>query len=165
MYASNISNQKYWGKYSFLSLIDFELKDKNKEFILNNVSNKLFEILDKVKAMTVHVNKWTSNLIPDNYIKPMSLYDLKSGVVSKNKLNEIKKYEEVLNIFFTQAYADIKKVKYVIEEKEEKLKYRLYFGKVIGGNLREVPIELESEGTRKIVEEFFVLPNTVAKML
>ena len=153
--------EKYWGKYSFLSLIDFELKDKNKEFILNNVSNKLFEILDKVKAMTVHVNKWTSNLIPDNYIKPMSLYDLKSGVVSKNKLNEIKKYEEVLNIFFTQAYADIKKVKYVIEEKEEKLKYRLYFGKVIGGNLREVPIELESEGTRKIVEEFDTLIGAI----
>ncbi len=30
------------------------------------------------------------------------------GVISKNKIDEIKKYENVLNIFFTQAYADIK---------------------------------------------------------
>ena len=146
--------EKYWGKYSFLSLIDFELKDKNKEYITNNISDRLFDIINKLKLMTVHVNKWVSNLIPDNYMKQMALYDLKSGVVSKDKLDEIKKYEEVLNIFFTQAYADIKSVKYVIEEKEDKIKYRLFFNKIIGGNLKSIPIELESEGTRKIVEEF-----------
>ena len=49
---------KYWGKYSFLSLIDFELKDKNKEYITNNISDRLFDIINKLTLMTVHVNKW-----------------------------------------------------------------------------------------------------------
>ena len=153
--------EKYWGKYSFLSLIDFELKDKNKEYITNNISDKLFDIINKLTLMTVHVNKWVSNLIPDNYTKQVELYDLKSGVVSKDKLDEIKKYEEVLNIFFTQAYSDIKSVKYVIDEKEDQIKYRLFFNKIIGGNLKSIPIELESEGTRRIVEEFDTLIGAI----
>ena len=72
--------------------------------------------------MTIHVNKWYLNFMPDNYMKQNVLADLKSGVISKNKIDEIKKYENVLNIFFTQAYADIKSVKYVIEEKDDKIK-------------------------------------------
>jgi len=153
--------EKYWGKYSFLSLIAFEVKDKNKEFISNSISYRVFDIINKFIFMTVHVKKWISNLIPDNFLRFDELYDLKRGVISKDKLNEIKKYEEVLNIFFTQAYADIKSVKYVIEEKEDKIKYRLYFCKVIGGKLKEIPIELESAGTRSIVEEFNTLIGAI----
>lgn len=153
--------EKYWGKYSFLSLITFEMKDKNEEFIVNNISFKLFEIINKLISMTVHVNKWFLKFIPDNYIRKLALLDLKEGIVSKNRIDQIKKYEEVLNIFFTQAYADIKSVKYIIEEKEDKIKYRLYFNKIIGGDLKSIPIQLESEGTKRIVEEFDTLIGAI----
>ena len=66
----------------------------------------------------------------------------------------IVKNEEILNIFFTQAYADIKNVEYKIEERDDKIKYRLYFNKQIGGELKSIPVEIESEGTRRIIEEF-----------
>ena len=153
--------EKYWGKYSFLSLITFEMKDKNEEFIVNNISFKLFEIINKFISMTVHVNKWFLKFIPDNYIRKLALLDLKEGIVSKDRIDQIKKYEEVLNIFFTQAYADIKSVKYIIEEKEDKIKYRLYFNKIIGGDLKSIPIQLESEGTKRIVEEFDTLIGAI----
>ena len=153
--------EKYWGKYSFLSLITFEMKDKNEEFIVNNISFKLFEIINKLTSMTVHVNKWFLKFIPDNYIRKLALLDLKEGIVSKDRIDQIKKYEEVLNIFFTQAYADIKSVKYIIEEKEDKIKYRLYFNKIIGGDLKSIPIQLESEGTKRIVEEFDTLIGAI----
>lgn len=153
--------EKYWGKYSFLSLLLFEGKEKNKEYINNNISIKLIEIINKVLGMTIHVNKWYLKFMPDNYMKQNILVDLKSGVVSKNKINEIKKYENVLNIFFTQAYADIKSVKYSIEEKDDKIRYKLYFNKMIGGNLKSIPIELESEGTKKIIEEFDTLIGAI----
>ena len=146
--------EKYWGKYSFLSLLVFEEKEKNKEYVNNNISTKLFEITNKLMTMTIHVNKWYLKFMPDNYMKKTVLADLKSGTISKNKINEIEKYENILNIFFSQAYADIKSVKYVIEEKDDKIKYKLYFNKVIGGNLKAIPIEFESEGTKKIIEEF-----------
>lgn len=153
--------EKYWGKYSFLSLITFEMKDKNEEFIVNNISFKLFEIINKLTSMNVHVNKWFLKFVPDNYIRKLALLDLKEGIVSKDRIDQIKKYEEVLNIFFTQAYADIKSVKYTIEEKEDKIKYRLYFNKIIGGDLKSIPIELESEGTKRIVEEFDTLIGAI----
>lgn len=146
--------EKYWGKYSFLSLLVFEEKEKNKEYVNNNISTKLFEITNKLMTMTIHVNKWYLKFKPDNYMKKTVLADLKSGTIQKNKINEIKKYENILNIFFSQAYADIKSVKYVIKEDDEKIKYKLYFNKMIGGNLKSIPIEFESEGTKKIIEEF-----------
>ena len=153
--------EKYWGKYSFLSLLTFESKDKNEEYVNNNISSKMFDIIDKLVSMTIHVNKWFLKFVPDNYMKNTVLADLKSGIISKEKINEIKKYENVLNIFFTQAYADIKSVKYAIEEKDEKIKYKLYFNKMIGGNLKSIPIELESEGTKKIIEEFDTLIGAI----
>ena len=153
--------EKYWGKYSFLSLLTFESKDKNEEYVNNNISSKMFDIIDKLISMTIHVNKWFLKFVPDNYMKKTVLADLKSGIVSKDKIKEIKKYENVLNIFFTQAYADIKSVKYMIEEKEEKIKYKLYFNKMIGGSLKSIPIELESEGTKKIIEEFDTLIGAI----
>lgn len=153
--------EKYWGKYSFLSLLVFEEKEKNKEYVKNNISKKILEIINKILSMTIHVNKWYLNFMPDNYMKQNILADLKSGVISKNKIDEIKKYENVLNIFFTQAYADIKSVNYVIEEKDDKIRYKLYFNKMIGGNLKSIPIELESEGTKKIIEEFDTLIGAI----
>ena len=153
--------EKYWGKYSFLSLLVFEEKEKNKEYVKNNISQKILEIINKILSMTIHVNKWYLNFMPDNYMKQNVLADLKSGMISKNKIDEIKKYENVLNIFFTQAYADIKSVKYVIEEKDDKIRYKLFFNKMIGGTLKSIPIELESEGTKKIIEEFDTLIGAI----
>ena len=148
---------KYWGKYSFLSLLTFELSEKNKEYILNNINSKIFDIINKILSMTVHVNKWYLKLIPDNIFKQSNLQDLKSGTIKKDNIFELKKYENILNIFFTQSYADIKSVTYKIEEKNDILKYKLYFKKMIGGKLKTIPIELESDGTKRIVEQFDTL--------
>ena len=152
---------KYWGRYSFLSLLLFESTDKNKEYIKNNISSKIFDVINKLILMTIHVNNWFSRMVPDNILNKRYLIDLKSGTVDKNKIEEIKKYENVLNIFFTQAYADIKNVKYIIEDLGEEIKYKLYFSKMIGGVLRDIPVDLESEGTRRIVDKFDTLIGAI----
>ncbi|MBR0427746.1 MAG: AAA family ATPase [Clostridia bacterium] len=145
---------KYWGKYSFLSLLFYETAEKNQDYVITNTSQKIFNIIDKFLSMTIHVHMWDFKLMPDNIMKQSKLIDLKSGNIRKDKVNIIKKYEEVLNIFFTQAYADIKSVEYKIEDNDEKVYYELYFNKMIGGKLKSISIDLESEGTRKIVDEF-----------
>ena len=152
---------KYWGKYSFLSLLLFESTDKNKEYIKNNISSKIFDFINKLILMTIHVNNCFSRMGPDNILNKRYMIDLKSGTVDKNKIEEIKKYENVLNIFFTQAYADIKNVKYIIEDLGEEIKYKLYFSKMIGGVLRDIPVDLESEGTRRIVDKFDTLIGAI----
>ena len=104
--------------------------------------------------MTIHVDKPTLKIVPDNFAKIRKLNNIQEGTVKKEKIHEIEKYENVLNIFFTQAYADIKEVKYKIEEKEDKLYYELYFNKMIGGKIRSISYKLESDGTRRILEQF-----------
>lgn len=145
---------KYWGKYTFLSLLSFEAIEKNKDYIDNNISKNIMEVIDKIWSMTVHVDKGALKIIPDGFIKVRKLNNIQKGIVKKDKLPEIKKYENVLNIFFTQAYADIKEVKYKINEKEDRIHYELYFYKMIGGQIKSIPSKLESDGTRRILSQF-----------
>lgn len=145
---------KYWGKYTFLSLLSFETIEKNKDYIDNNISKNIIEVIDRVWLMTVHVDKGALKIIPDGFVKVRKLNNIQKGIVKKDKLPEIKKYENVLNIFFTQAYADIKEVKYEINEKEDRIHYELYFNKMIGGQIKSIPSRLESDGTRRILNQF-----------
>lgn len=145
---------KYWGKYTFLSLLSFETIEKNKDYIDNNISKNIMEVIDKIWSMTVHVDKGAFKIITDGFVKVRKLNNIQKGIVKKDKLPEIKKYENVLNIFFTQAYADIKEVKYKINEKEDRIHYELYFNKMIGGQIKSIPSILESDGTRRILNQF-----------
>lgn len=145
---------KYWGKYTFLSLLSFETIEKNKDYIDNNISKNIIEVIDRIWLMTVHVDKGALKIIPDGFVKVRKLNNIQKGIVKKDKLSEIKKYENVLNIFFTQAYAGIKEVKYEINEKEDRIHYELYFNKMIGGQIKSIPSRLESDGTRRILNQF-----------
>ena len=145
---------KYWGKYTFLSLLSFETIEKNKDYIDNNISKNIIEVIDRIWLMTVHVDKGALKIIPDGFVKVRKLNNIQKGIVKKDKLSDIKKYENVLNIFFTQAYADIKEVKYEINEKEDRIHYELYFNKMIGGQIKSIPSRLESDGTRRILNQF-----------
>ena len=145
---------KYWGKYTFLSLLSFETIEKNKEYIDNNISKNIIEVINEIWLMTVHVDKGALRIMPDGFVRVRKLNNIQKGIVKKDKLSEIKKYENVLNIFFTQAYADIKEVKYEINEKEDIIHYELYFNKMIGGQIKSIPSRLESDGTRRILNQF-----------
>lgn len=145
---------KYWGKYTFLSLLSFETIEKNKEYIDNNISKNIIEVINEIWLMTVHVDKGALRIMPDGFVRVRKLNNIQKGIVKKDKLSEIKKYENVLNIFFTQAYADIKEVKYEINEKEDRIHYELYFYKMIGGQIKSIPSRLESDGTRRILNQF-----------
>ncbi len=148
---------KYWGKYSFLSLLSFERVEKNKEYIYNNITKNIWDIINFIWLMTVRVKNRALKIVPDQIIKARDLNNIQAGRVKKEKLSEIKKYENVLNIFFTQAYADIKEVKYKINEKEDMIQYELYFYKMIGGQLKAIPSNLESDGTKRILDEFNII--------
>ena len=148
---------KYWGKYSFLSLLSFEMVEKNKEYIDNNISKNITDVIDEIWEMTVHVDKGISKIMAASLEKVKKLDNIQRGFIEKNQLNELNKYENVLNIFFTQAYADIKEVKYNITEKEDKIYYELYFNKMIGGKIKSIPSKMESEGTRRILNQFDTL--------
>ncbi len=151
------SIDKYWGRYSFLSLLQFETTEKNKEYINKNISKNILQIIEYILSMTVNVDKVLSVTMRNNVIKRRKLNYVQSGYINKDKLEDLKKYKNILNIFFTQAYADIKEVKYRIKEVEDQIRYRLCFDKMIGGQIRQIPYNLESEGTRRVLNQFNTL--------
>ena len=147
--------EKYWGKYSFISLLENEKSEKNKEYVQKNISKNIFEVIDEISTMTVHVDRGTLGIVDRDYSNRNRVYNIQRGFIIKEEINEIIKYENILNIFFTQAYADIKAVKYKITERENgRVRYELYFDKMIGGEVKSIPARLESEGTRRILEQF-----------
>lgn len=148
---------KYWGKYSFLSLLSLEMLEKNKEYVNSKISKNIFDVIDQILLMTVHVDDPITGMISKDTTRDRKLSSIKSGMVEKGKLNEIKKYENVLNIFFTQAYSDIKEVKYIITEKEDEINYELYFNKMIGGKIKSISYIHESQGTKRILNQFDTL--------
>lgn len=148
---------KYWGKYSFLSLLSFETLEKNKEYIENNIAKNILDVINQIWYMTVHVDMGTLKILPDNFVKVKKLNNIQSGVIKKEELSELQKYENVLNIFFTQGYADIKEVKYVLTLRENKIFYELYFHKMIGGKVKTIPAKIESDGTKRILKQFDTL--------
>ena len=80
---------KYWGKYSFLSLLSFEMVEKNKEYIDTNISKNIIEIIDKIWKMTVHVDKGISKIMPNIFKKVQKLDNIQKGYIEKNKFNEL----------------------------------------------------------------------------
>lgn len=151
--------EKYWGKHSFLSLLCFELIEKNARYIESSISSNLFDVIDNIMSI-VDIRRDTDgiNMFPDKFALKNKSRNIQFGTVKRSEINEIKKYEDILNIFFTQAYADIKSIKYAIEEiGEDKVHYELFFNKMIGGKVKSISSSLESNGTKRILGQFSTL--------
>ena len=112
---------KYWGRYSFLSLLSFEMLEKNHEYISNNISQNITKVISKIWDMTVIVDKGISKIMNANQERTKKLNNIQNGTIEREQLDKLNKYQNVLNIFFTQAYADIKNVRYITTESEDKI--------------------------------------------
>lgn len=149
------SIEQYWGKYTFLSLLMAEKRDKNRKYIENNIASNIFEVTKMFLSMIVQESERKIQSGQPN--RKATLRNIQRGEIREDKLSEIRKYETILNIFFTQAYADIKQVKYLTRRDEGRVSYRLYFEKMIGGKLKSIPSTSESEGTQRILRQFNTL--------
>jgi len=146
--------RKYWGKYTFLSILTLENVEKNIEYVKENVGQELYDAMDYMISTIVQVKESKNNMFPYVNFKENNLLNLERVVINPKKEDILKKYEEVLRIFFTEAYSDIKDVVYLVKKENEETSYELNFKKVIGGKLRTIPVSAESSGTRRIVQQF-----------
>lgn len=151
--------EKYWGRYSFLSILNNEMYDKNFNYLLDSINKNFFEIIGMIKNMSVFIDKYQiSPVLIDYASSQMDLANLKKGTIrKKDKKEKLLKYEQALKMFFTQSYSDVKDVKYEFIEKENYTEYKLYFYKKIGSRVIKIPIDEESSGTIKLIEHFRTL--------
>lgn len=144
---------KYWGKHTFLSILNKERNEKNEQYINDNYLLYVFDILNMLSELTVHYKK-TSNFGSEVRAgKPNNILDnLKEGKVKIEDKSVLDRSERILNDFFTQAYADIKDVFYERQFEEKEILYKLYVKKMIGGKIRTIEFKNESAGTQHIFD-------------
>ena len=130
---------KFWGKHSFLSILLFEQQDKTQEYISKNVNKNIFNVIDYFKSITIDCNLERYN----GFI---------NGKINKKDEYKLDYLEIYLDLYFTDLYSDIKSVffkKNTINDLE--IEYNLFLKKSIYGNIIDIDFQLESTGTKKVL--------------
>lgn len=150
--------QMYWGKHSFLSLILEEQKDKNKKFIIENISENLLKVISCFMCVFILCKSSRTQsigIISGSNIRIRDFENVEIDVSDKKKAKQLKVIESIIKNFFTQAYADIIDVYYEREFSPDNSKktdtYTLFVKKIIAGKPRVIPFSLESAGTQSVL--------------
>ncbi len=144
---------KYWGKHTFLSILNKERNEKNKQYIDDNYLKYVFDILNMLQEITIHYKKTSYSGSEVRAGKPNNiLHSLDVGKVQTKFEPILNRSERILKDFFTQAYADIKDIFYERMYEEKEISYKLCVKKMIGGKIRTIDFKNESAGTQHILE-------------
>ena len=144
-----------------MSLICNEYIDKNETYIISRVKPILKSFIEQILSMSISVRNNKFQLFNASIGNADRIEMLGKGNIELSQKEKLLKYEKLLKSFFIQAYADIKDVKYILEEKNEKYNYELYFSKMIGEKCRDIPISLESTGTRNLLKHIYNLIDAI----
>lgn len=162
-YRGELQNniKKYWGKHTFMAILFNELNSKNERYFADNLGENLLKVMawfDSISYLCKHPKGETGK-----FRSPVKEFvSLESGTVERKEDSNLKVVENILNTFFTQLYSDIKKAFYKFKPSDEGFSYSLYFSKLIDGKNIEIPVSLESTGTRKLLHVFPILFSAVA---
>lgn len=143
--------QKFWGKHSFLAITYDLAKKMNSEYINENISESFFDFHNMIKETSITLKEADGGMIVTSSKKISFISDLEKGDISIDNEWVLSNTERIINDFFTQTYADIRKVCFETEKTETRLKYHLVFYKNINKQIRKIPVEQESSGTRQIL--------------
>lgn len=150
---------QYWGKHTFLSILNREVASYNKDFVEKNYNPNLLKWLEWSQSLSVRTNSASLARIeiPISFMK-----DLERGDISNREDEELLLCERMLRSFYTGLYSDVKDVYYEFIAHEDGFRYQLYFDKNIDGRILKIPFGLESTGTKKLLEIFPSLLSCVA---
>lgn len=143
---------KFWGKHSFLAIINHDISDKAQDYYKDKISDNFIRVLHFLKRVSCDIkvgNKQEIGMlgIPENYLE-----DYDKGTIAIADEEKLNKTENMLNLFFTTTYKDIESVYYNKDKIGDKIKYRLIIRKKIFGEIRDIDFELESTGTQSVIQ-------------
>ena len=140
---------KFWGKHTFMSILFYERKTKNTEYIDTRIKNNIFKVLEWLYDSSVLCQGSIGHSGRVAIAFPF-LQHLEKGKINPRNLKDLKVFEKALNTFFTSLYSDIKNVYYKIDSYQ----YELTFKKQISDKIMDIPVSLESTGTKKLLTIF-----------
>ena len=154
--------EKFWGKHSLLSILLNEIEDKANGYVQKQLNNNILKVLSFFSEFCCRVKVGNRIEKGRTGVKHKILRELEEGEIKKSNENELVKAEELLNEFFTRLYSDVKEVYYKKEYIGEKLKYKLYFKKMIYGEVIDINFRLESTGTQQLLSLMPFILSAVA---
>ncbi len=144
---------QYWGNHSFLSIMQDQYDQNNREFMAAAVGTGLKEVLDELDRLAVSC-KYSGRSVGSG-IGRYILAHLPNGRISGTALAELETYEHALSSYFTRLYSDVVRAFFKTEKEDETyLRYTLMLEKRIAGRNRAVSFEKESSGTQKLLALF-----------
>lgn len=150
---------RYWGKHSFLSILNYEYDDKKISFIKKKLNSSILDVLDFLNRISVRIKRGKRAEFNIVGISHEIFGQLENGSISLSKKNELINMEKLLNEFFTTLYTDIDSVYYKIDEESAELKYQLFIRKKINNYIIDIDFNNESTGTQNLLD---LLPFMIA---
>ncbi|HPJ01450.1 MAG TPA: AAA family ATPase [Candidatus Limiplasma sp.] len=145
--------EEYWGKHTLLALLLFDAREKAKGYIEKRIARNLDIFMDFLYSTSIETRESRRENRSVLYVGGNRLLrNIEEGSVAINDEVEIIKTENMLNEFFTSLYSDIKQVYYEREKENNQIRYKLFFRKLIFGELRDIEYSKESTGTVKLIE-------------
>jgi AAA15 family ATPase/GTPase len=144
---------KYWGKHTFLGILANIIYTQNLTYVTSKVSSHIIDVVYYFDNLhVVNSNGDSSHVRYLTKDEQYLLSDLSGGILPSKSRNQLDFCEELLCEYFTQLYSDVRKVYYEKTETDKGIKYKLYVKKQIAGELRDIPFEFESTGTKKVMK-------------
>ncbi len=140
--------QMYWGKHTFLSILQHEMEDKSAAYVDSNISRNLMNILTAFNSISYKVSDSTED--GSIYASPV-LANLEGGTIEKTEERNLDRVEDFINKFFTSIFDDVNRAFYHREEKNGKIRYSLFLNKRIETHNFDIDFRYESSGTQEIL--------------
>ena len=146
------SCEKYWGKYTLLSILMHESSDKTEQYIKRQINPKLLDILSFFSSTFSKVHSGNINEIENNIYSDYIMAHLYNGKINIKYEPLLDKAESIINTYFTSMLSEVNKAYYKRRYDETQIKYKLYLSKQIEGKTRDIEISDESTGTQMLLE-------------
>ena len=159
-YYSDMSEQymRYWGKHSFLALLNFEHEDKSDSFINKNFSLELKKLLSFFTSFSYCIKYWDSTTSKFNNTEEF-LENLDHGTIQVDQQSILLHTEAALSAFFRSIFTNIENVFYKQKISNSEIDYELMLRKKVGGKIIDISIQQESSGTQELI---YFLPYLIA---
>lgn len=147
----NSLTSQYFGKHTFLSILNKEIDARNNEFVISSLNSQMLAFMDSVDDIAI---------LSDDELYGSTTFasgrsivrDLHGGQIEVDQLDRLEYSEKIVNDFFSSLFSDITGAFYTKETKDDKVNYKLFFKKRIGNITRDIPFDRESNGTKKLLK-------------
>ncbi len=144
---------QYWGYRSFMRIIGDEFRNSNPDFIEENVNENLLRFRDQLLRINLRAADFT-------LIRPDSLR-LPAGRIDRSRKEILDTIEDVISRFFSRLYTDVSGAYFERKEEGDTICYNLFFKRRISGVVRDIPFEMESTGTKVMLNNLGLLLSCV----